>query len=230
MSRTKSSVPVPSAAELRRLYVDQGVSMVDIGKACGRDPKTILYWMRQHGIQTRPRGSDARQHFPKGHKRSVGRVKSAAEREKIRAATIARGGVPYLRNGVHWLTGQPPSANGRWKGGATPERQAFYRSPEWKAACKAVWARADAKCERCGKDHRDRDRRTEPKFHIHHIVSFQVRELRAEPSNLALLCRPCHLFVHSNANGEREFLPPAEHEITTPSLFDLLETEAEEAA
>lgn len=31
-------------------------------------------------------------------------------------------------------------------------------------------------------------------------------ELRAVPSNLALLCRPCHLWVHSRQNVNREFL------------------------
>lgn len=206
MSRTTSTITVPNADVLRRLYVDEGLSMVDIGKRFERDPKTILYWMRKHGIPTRPRGSYVAVHFAPGHKRNLGRKRSPAEVASIRAATIARGAVPYLRNGVHWLAGQPPSANGRWKGGLTPERQAFYRSAEWKAACKAVWSRADAKCERCGKDHRMRDRKREPKFHVHHIVSFQVRELRAEPSNLALLCRDCHMFVHSKANTTCEFI------------------------
>lgn len=206
MSRSTSTLSVPGADVLRDLYVVQGLSMVDIGKRYERDPKTILYWMRKHGIPTRPRGSYTAVHLKPGHKMNLGRKRSPKECASIRAATIARGGVPYLRNGVHWLKGLPPSANPKWRGGITPERQTFYRSPEWKEACKAVWVRADAKCERCGKDHRLRDRRVEPKFHVHHIVSFQVVELRAEPSNLALLCRPCHLFVHSNANTAGEFL------------------------
>jgi len=47
------------------------------------------------------------------------------------------------------------------------------------------------------------------KFHVHHIVSFAVRELRAAVSNLALLCEDCHRFVHSNANTACEFLGEA---------------------
>jgi hypothetical protein len=51
------------------------------------------------------------------------------------------------------------------------------------------------------------DRKTTPKFHVHHVWSFQLRETRANPVLMVLLCRPCHLFVHSNANTTREFLP-----------------------
>jgi predicted HNH restriction endonuclease len=43
-------------------------------------------------------------------------------------------------------------------------------------------------------------------FHIHHVVSFMVRELRAEPDNLVLLCKKCHLFVHSRKNKTSEFI------------------------
>jgi 5-methylcytosine-specific restriction endonuclease McrA len=123
---------------------------------------------------------------------------------QIGAASLARGAVPYLRDGQHWLTGQPGSANGRWLGGVTPERQAFYRTDEWKTAVRAVWARADAHCERCGLDYRlVRDEQT---FHIHHIVGFAVRELRASVSNLALLCPACHRWVHGRQNLDGELL------------------------
>lgn len=208
MSATKSLIARPAIEVLRRLYVEEGLGCPEIGARYERDGKTVHYWLRCAGIPTRPRGANPRVWFPKGHTRSFGRRKDAAEIAKIRDATIARGGVPYLRDGRHWLKGARPDANPNWKGGATPERQAFYRSPEWKAACVVVWHRADARCERCGLDHRTVDRRAGPRFHVHHIVSFVVKALRAEPTNLALLCRPCHLFVHSKANEAREFLLP----------------------
>jgi len=88
-----------------------------------------------------------------------------------------------------------------------PNARPFYQTPEWKKAVKAVCRRADAKCERCGVDHRKV--RKQMKFHVHHIVSFAVRELRAAVSNLALLCEDCHRFVHSNANTACEFLGEA---------------------
>jgi transposase-like protein len=94
--------------------------------------------------------------------------------------------------------------NPRWLGGITPERQAFYTSQEWKSACSAVWKRDKATCQRC-KLHRD-DQKDMP-FHIHHIESFAVRDLRSVVSNLVLLCEVCHDFVHSRRNVNREFLP-----------------------
>lgn len=208
MSATKSKIPRPSAEELRRLYIDENLGCPDIGKLYERDPKTVFWWLRQAGIPTRPRGADERQHFKKGQLSAFAGHKHRPESiEKVKASTIADGRVPYLKNGQHWLKGQPPEKNGRWKGGLTPERQAFYHSPEWKTACKAVWTRANAKCERCGLDHRTIDRK-KVRFHVHHIVSFQVRELRAEVSNLALLCQPCHMWVHGKQNVARTFLGP----------------------
>lgn len=206
MSATKSKIARPDVATLRRLYSDEKRGCPEIGRLYERDAKTVLWWLRQAGIPTRKRGQNKAVQFKKGERsRFAGRRHTPEALPKVREATIRRGGVPYLRNGQHWLKGQPPSANGRWLGGVTPERQAFYRSPEWKAACVIVWHRADARCERCGKDHRTIDRKKD-RFHVHHIVSFAVRALRAEPTNLALLCWDCHLFVHSKANVKREFL------------------------
>lgn len=207
MPPTRSKIPRPEPAELRRLYIDEHLGCPEIARRYKRDAKTVFWWLRQAGIPTRPRGSDVRQQFKKGERSAfAGRRHPRESLKKIKAATIARGGVPYLRNGKHWLKGAPPEANPRWLGGVTPERQEFYRSPEWKAACCAVWQRADARCERCGRDHRLRDRKRERPFHVHHIVSFAVRELRAEASNLALLCEPCHMWVHSKNNVDRQFL------------------------
>jgi len=93
--------------------------------------------------------------------------------------------------------------NPRWLGGVTPERQAFYNSDEWKQACAFVWKRDRACCCRCGLSRQDR---LDMPFHIHHIVSFAVRLLRADPSNLVLLCEVCHHFVHSRRNVNGEYL------------------------
>jgi 5-methylcytosine-specific restriction endonuclease McrA len=136
--------------------------------------------------------------------------------------------VPYLRDGKHWLKDAPPEANPRWLGGVTPERQEFYRSAEWKAAVVAVYARSDAKCEHCSLDARTVER-TFGFFDIHHIISFALREFRAEVWNLALLCERCHYWVHSKKNVDRLFLPGRcapdywlAEAGATPSLFDLI--------
>ena len=92
-----------------------------------------------------------------------------------------------------------------WKGGITPERQSFYNSPEWKATIRAIWIRDQCTCQRCGR----KPPRHGPKHnrgHVHHIVSFQVRELRLDLDNLVLLCADCHRWVHSRANILKELV------------------------
>jgi hypothetical protein len=206
--RKRRSHRKPVSAEwLRARYWDDGRDCVQIGDEVGRDPKTVWAWMRHYGIPTRPRGADKRQHFKPG---TVSTFKGKHHDPETRALLSDQkrksGHVPYLKNGVHHLKGKRGAATPNWKGGVTPERQAFYSSPEWRDAVKAVWARANAHCERCGAHHNGVLRGT---FHVHHIVSFMVRELRSEPSNLALLCKTCHFWVHSRANVGREFIGAA---------------------
>ena len=75
-----------------------------------------------------------------------------------------------------------------WNGGITPERQEFYISDEWKKACSEVYKRDNAQCQRCG---------NKDNLHVHHIVTFANKKLRADIDNLVLLCAKCHRFVHS---------------------------------
>ena len=94
----------------------------------------------------------------------------------------------------------------QWKGGITPERQSFYQSQEWKRACSFVWKRDKVKCQRCFV----KENEGIP-FHIHHIIGFRNKELRADTTNLILLCEVCHRFVHSKLNKNREFLGGGEN-------------------
>jgi 5-methylcytosine-specific restriction endonuclease McrA len=130
----------------------------------------------------------------------------------LRKHGIPRRTVSQARKAKHWgssgadnpMWNRRGEMNPRWLGGVTPERQAFYTSNEWKKACSTVWKRDNATCQRCQMHRSDT---LDMPFHIHHIVSFSDRELRAEVSNLILLCESCHLFVHSNKNITRELLP-----------------------
>ena len=99
------------------------------------------------------------------------------------------------------MYGRTGTDSPNWKGGTTPERQGFYASQEWAVAVSAVWKRDRATCQRCGRLPEQRG-----SFHIHHIVSFEVEELRADYDNLCLLCRECHRWIHSKENKDREFL------------------------
>lgn len=204
--RTKEK-PV-SAEWLRRRYWDEQATCVDIGREVGKDPGTVRNWMKHYGIHTRPRGYDISR-LTAG--RPPGFKLSEEHKEAIRAARIRDGRIPCMKNGVHWLHTVPRSSNPRWKGGHTPERQSFYATDEWSVAVKTIWHRDDARCRRCGKDHRAIPvGERKGAFCIHHIASWsEFVALRAEPTNLVLLCRTCHLFIHSNANVTREFLAEA---------------------
>lgn len=96
------------------------------------------------------------------------------------------------------MYGKTGEANVNWKGGCTPERQVFYASQEWKSARAIVWERDEGQCRRCGKG--------DGKRHVHHIISFAVREHRTSADNLVVLCVGCHRWVHSRRNTKNEFI------------------------
>ena len=159
-------------------YVVKQRSASEIAKQEGCMENNILFWLRKHGIK----------------KRTVSEVRK-----------IKHWGAEGADNPMFNRRGE---LHPNWKGGLTPERQAFYSSREWKRSCRIVWKRDNAECQRC-LIHRDEG----VPMHIHHIVSFVNRELRAVPENLVLLCDVCHHWVHSNANKEKIFLRGEENQI-----------------
>jgi 5-methylcytosine-specific restriction endonuclease McrA len=191
---------------LYRKYVVEGLDCTQIAGMVDRDPKSVWNWLKDLGIPRRPRGTNSTNWIKPGSPGTfLGRKHSPESIQKMKDVAIAQGRVPYHPEVGPYLKGKRGAETTNWKGGVTPERQAFYATPEWKQAVKDVWQRDDAKCVRCGLDHRTVDRSV-VKFDIHHIVSFSVKELRCELSNLVLLCEECHYFVHSRENVNREFL------------------------
>lgn len=93
-------------------------------------------------------------------------------------------------------------ANHSWRGGVTPERQRLYKTPEWRALVRHVFARDGYRCRRCGAGKRARGG-----LHAHHVRPWSAApDLRLDPNNLVTLCRGCHTFVHSAANTRRILL------------------------
>lgn len=184
-------------------YITQGKDANQIGREIGRDGHSVWNWMVGYGLQTRPRGHDT-SHLPKDGSTWKGRNHSAATKEKIRAASVSDGRVPFLKNGEHWLKSVAKEDHPNWRGGLTPDRQAVYASEAWANAVKAVWARDNATCQCCEKHHNTAQNRGT--FHIHHITSFQVKELQTSHENLVLLCYECHKFVHSKNNTTKKFI------------------------
>lgn len=196
----------PVTAEwLRQKYVVEGLDCTAIAKLVGRNSKRVWEWLQDLGIPTRKRGEvdNGHQHRKGQPSTFLGRKHTPETRAKLRAIAIADGRVPYDRAVGPPLKGKRGAEVPSWKGGVTPERQAFYSTPEWRAAVKAIWKRDNATCQRCGKHNSPGQRFA---FDIHHIVSFAVVELRAEISNLILLCEPCHYWVHSNENTKNEYI------------------------
>ncbi len=181
-------------------YCDMQMDCTQISRLLGCDPKTVWKLLKVQRIKTRPRGANWRDNLVLDGSAFRGKKHTPENREKQRQRRLQDGHVPYLKNGIHWLhaTGRRPSS---WRGGLTPERQAFYSTPEWKECVKAVWKRDDATCQRCKLDHRKIERGN-PRFTIHHIDSFMIRERRADIDNLILLCEPCHKWIHSSKNTE----------------------------
>lgn len=184
-------------------YVTQGKGANQIGREVGRDGKSVWNWLSMYEIPTRPRGHDT-SHLPKDGSSTLGFKHSEETKKKLREIAIADGRVPWGKDNEPYWRGKKGEQHPSYKGGGTPERQAVYSSKEWVDAVKAVWARDNAICQLCGKDHRDDGNRGT--FHVHHIVSFQVKELRTEPSNLVLLCKDCHKFVHGKGNTQKLFI------------------------
>lgn len=102
-------------------------------------------------------------------------------------------------NGMYNVRGKN---NPNWKGGISTERQDFYNSLEWKESVKFVFRRDNFVCQNCGQTHMDKKH----PLHIHHIVSFKIKSLRADTNNLILLCKTCHDFVHSKKNINNKYI------------------------
>lgn len=187
-------------------YITQGKDANRIGREIGRDGKSVWNWMVAYGIQTRPRGGKTLPHsFQKGQVNPFqGRRHSQETKNKLSAMAIADGRVPWGKGNEPYWRGVTGEKHPSFKGGLTPERQAVYSSQEWVDAVKTVWARDNATCQCCGRHHNTTESRGT--FHIHHITSFQVKELRTEPNNLILLCKECHKFVHSKRNTTKQFI------------------------
>lgn len=192
---------------LKQKYLTERLSANDIAKVVGRDPKRVWEWLRNYGIPTRPRGAQSSPGtFKKGNiSPTTGTHRPESVKQALREARRLSPNLPHLIGGIHYLKGKRGAETPNWKGGCTPERQAFYSSPEWKAVVVAVWQRDEAHCQRCRLDSRIL-KHEEIRFAIHHIESFAIKEKRADPDNLVLLCRQCHLWVHSAENMTREFI------------------------
>lgn len=223
----KSQKPADKAW-LEQKYIKEGLSTYQISKIVNRNPKQVWHWLRGYQIPLRKHEWDTslneeipyhnadwlrEQYIDQGRTASEIAVQfnvtDCTIRYFLHRFNIPTRTTAETREKKYWgvngernpMYGRNGEANPRWRGGVSPERQAFYSSIEWTEAVKFVWKRDQGICQRCGAKPHSRSQ-----FHIHHIISFAVRELRAEPTNLILLCATCHRWVHSNKNAKRDFI------------------------
>jgi len=204
-SHQESELPL-TQDELQRRYIEEKQSTYEIADDVDRDPKSVYRWLQRFNIPTRDRGDNLRggegDHWTNFEMENSFKGESHTERAVQKMSEAASGPRPHLRGEGNGMYGATGAENPNYKGGITPERQAFYASQEWKDACRTVWNRDGATCQRCGV----RRSEYEGKLHVHHIVSFAVEELRSNADNLVLLCERCHHWVHSDENTTGEFL------------------------
>ena len=191
---------------LRKKYVDEGLTTVEIGAIVHRDPKGVWTQLKRFGIPTRSRAFYLRA-GPKSHNYMfrpgavnpfLGRRHSLETRRTLSLKAMGRPGMAGPRNGMYGVHGP---AHPSWKGGVTPERQRIYKTLEWRRIAHTIYRRDRMRCRRCGANTNQG-----PAPHIHHIVSFSLGVRRMNPINLVLLCSRCHHWVHSRQNVRGEFL------------------------
>jgi hypothetical protein len=149
-------------------YVNKSRSSTDIAKDFGVTDGAIIFWLNKLKIPCR----------------------TISETRKVK-----KWGIKGNKNGMY---GRKGKSNPHWKGGCTPERQAFYCSHEWATVVEQVWKRDNYSCRKCGISKHG--------LHIHHVISFADKAHRLDLDNLVLLCPKCHRFVHSKKNIEGEFI------------------------
>lgn len=225
----KTQKPI-SRDRLFQLYVVDGMGTYQIARLVGRDPKRVYDWLQGFRIPSRKRKWDTQPGRHPFHEKAwleheyTDKRRSAQEIAAECGVTennvlfflhkfeIPTRSTEEVRAHKYWgavgpanpMFGKRGRENPNWRGGITPERQAFYLSPEWRSAVPQVWKRDKATCQRCGLE-----AECGIEMHIHHRVAFAFRPLRTEPSNLVLLCDPCHHWVHSRKNTERLLLEEA---------------------
>ncbi len=188
---------------LRSHYVDKGMDCCQIALLVKRDPKSVWNWLKDFGIPRRKRGFASNHKFVKGQESAFkGKKHSVATKRKLSSTAIIQKRVPYDPAVGSYMKGRKGDRTPNWKGGITPDRQAFYATQGWKECVKAVWKRDDARCRKCGLDHRSILRGT-IRFDLHHIDSFMIPERRSDPDNVVLLCQHCHKWIHSKKNKRR---------------------------
>jgi len=181
---------------LEEMYIRQHLSTNVIGEICQVSPTTIRYFINKFKINIRScntlnrvvpikdenwckRISEAK----KGHLAWNKGIPRKAETKK----KVSKGLEKFHKNNPNFQRG--PN-NHRWKGGITPEDIQIRSSKKYIDWRKAVYARDEYVCVKCG-DNKGGN------LSAHHVLSFRdYPEERFALDNGVTLCVPCHNEVY----------------------------------
>lgn len=104
-----------------------------------------------------------------------------------------------------------------WKGGISTEREVFDNRSAWKVHMrKKIFDRDNGTCTICGHEFAP-----DEIFEVHHIVPFEIEDLRLEERNLMLVCFDCHRWIHSTSNTKSEHIMSKEEFIAEHPEYPL---------
>jgi DNA-binding CsgD family transcriptional regulator len=215
----------------------QGLSLSAIGRRLGKDPTTVSYWIRKHGLQANghakhaPRGGIAREELEDLVERGLTRSEIGLElgcSPSTVSHWLKRHGLETERARRTLAICGPREAVGRCRThGQTAfvrEGRGYYRCKacrkqrviEWRRRAKRrLVAEAGGRCRLCGYD------RYSGALHFHHVdptlkkfalsqrgLTKSIERLRVEASKCVLLCSNCHAEVEA---GIVSLHPPPSH-------------------
>lgn len=210
-----------------RAYLAEGMSLEQIGRAVGRDPSTVGYWVRKHGLQAahrerhRSRGAVPAETLETLVAQGL-TIREIAERVDRSQGTVQhwlrRYGLKTLRRHRRW----DPDGERYVQGPCRHHGMTHFVYVESKGGYRCVRCRSEAvirrrrhvkellvqeaggKCQLCGYD------RSPGALQFHHRdpteksfgvssggATVAVDRLRSEASKCALLCANCHAEVEA---------------------------------
>jgi 5-methylcytosine-specific restriction endonuclease McrA len=206
----KGGKKIPVVEDRNWLYqraVVERLSVPKIARLAGCGTWKVHNRLRRFGIPRNPvgynlssAGTDNIMAQPGAVNPFAGKCHTDSTRRRLsQKASVPK---PHLRGANNGMSGRTGPSNPNWRGGHTPERQLFYESQEWKNVSRLLRKRDKHVCRRCGRQKTGRK-----SLHIHHIRSWaEYPDLRTTLSNLVLLCKECHNWVHSNLNTNMEWI------------------------
>lgn len=187
---------IPDRKHLYEKYVNEKLTLEDIGHVYGCSGVTVYRWMNKLNIKRR-----TSKEFMKGKKNNLGHKMSEETRRRMSMSQVVaqkkrtsnKNYIPPWLGKHHSKTAKRKMSeskkgdkNPRWKGGASE----YPNHSLMKKLREKLFKELNNRCQICNKEAQD----------IHHI-DFSRHNHSLE--NLTILCRSCHKKLHFRNRGKR---------------------------